>query len=122
MKIEINDLTIGEDNSIWRKTENIPEVFNGYPPQQGKIYFTYPIHITEATLIKNIKFIQEGGVYNLNGFIVKPSINSPYWECYNEKILYLHELQQIYRRKEGKELIIDLINLAENSSTDITYY
>ena len=109
-KVETNDLLYDSNKSIIRQ-DNPPEFLIGSPINGEVVHLAFPIPLNDSILTDCCKFSR-----NIQTEFEKNNIKVTFeadcrYHIDGETILWLNDLQQIWRYLTGRELCVDITNI-----------
>lgn len=108
--VEINDYLYDHDKNIIRY-DNPPEFLIGEIDYTEKVHISFPIYLNRSIIEDCCKFKEISRfVFEKDGLIVCLKSDGHFYIEENI-IFWLNGLQQIYRNKIDKELLIDITNI-----------
>ena len=109
-KVEINDFLYDSNKNIIR-LDNPPEFLTGSPVGGEVVHLSFPIPLNDQILINCCRFTAISSIeFEKNGIKVTTGTDGRY-HINGQTILWLNDLQQIWRQLTGRELVIDITNL-----------
>lgn len=111
--VETNDFLYDSKKNIIR-VDNPPEFLLGEPDYNEVIHLAFPIPLNKFILVNCCKF-KEISKFTLekDDIIITLETDGKY-HINDLEIFWLNELQQIWRRNKGSELLIDLTDIVKH--------
>lgn len=108
--VETNDFLYDSKKNIIR-VDNPPEFLIGEPDSNEVIHLAFPIPLNKFILVNCCKFKETHNLtFEKNGITINLEGDGKY-HINDVEILWLNELQQIWRRIKKNELNIDLTDI-----------